>query len=206
MSTTPTELQRPFASVRAVPWRTFGLAFAITGLALATFAAVFAVGLVTLNAGKVVPGTYVAGVPLGLDRASAEVRLREKLPSLSSGHISVSFGDFTQRIEYADIARDYDMAAMLDQAFSVGRSGDIFAQAEQQLRVAMRGATVDPRVTWDEQALESKLYELAVAAQIEPIDAAIVRDGARFVVEPSSTGTSIDVSSACSRRWRRSAP
>lgn len=173
------------------------MAFAITGLALATFAGVFALALVTLNAGKIVPGTVVAGVALGgLDRASAEVRLREELPSLSSGHVTVNYGDYTARVEYADIGRDYDMTAMLDQAFAVGRGGDVLQQAQQQLHVGMRGATIDSRVKWDEHALEQKLYDLAVAAQIEPVSAAIVRDGARFVVEPSSTGTTIDVSSA----------
>jgi vancomycin resistance protein YoaR len=197
VSTTPTELQRSFSSARDIPWRAFALAFLITGLALAAFAAVFAMSLVALNAGKVVPGTIVAGVPLGgLDRASAEVRLREQLPSLSSGHISVAFGDTTDRIEYADFGRDYDMQAMLDQAFAVGRSGDFIAQAQEQLHVGMRGATIDARVKWDEQALEKTLYDLAMAAQIEPIDATIVRNGPRFAVTPSATGTTIDVSSA----------
>ncbi len=60
----------------------------------------------------------------------------------------------------------------------------------------MHGATVDSRVTWNEQALESKLYDLAVAAEIDPVDAAIVRNGATFAVTPSSTGTTFDVSSA----------
>ncbi len=197
MSTTPTELQRPFAGVRAIPWRGFVIAFAVTALALAAFAGVFAASLVALNAGKVVPGTVVAGVPLGgLDRASAEVRLRESLPSLSSGHITVTFGNTTDQISYADIGRDYDMQAMLDQAFAVGRSGDFITQAQDQLHVGMRGATIEARVKWDEQALEQKLYDLAVAAEIDPIDATIVRNGPKFGVTPSSTGTTYDVSSA----------
>jgi len=151
VSTTPTELQRPFSGVRAIPWRGFVIAFAVTALALLAFAGVFAFSLVALNADKVVPGTVVAGVPLGgLDRASAEVRLRESLPSLSSGHITVTFGNTTDQISYADIGRDYDMQAMLDQAFAVGRSGDFITQAQEQLHVGMRGATIEPRVTWDE--------------------------------------------------------
>lgn len=197
MSTTPTELQRPFAGVRAIPWRAFIIAFAVTALALAVFAGVFAASLVALNADKVVPGTVVAGVPLGgLDRASAEVRLRESLPSLSSGHITVTFGNTVDQISYADIGRDYDMQAMLDQAFAVGRSGDFITQVQEQLHVGMRGAIVDPRVKWDEQALEQKLYDLAIAAEIDPVDATIVRNGPKFAVNPSSTGTTIDVSSA----------
>jgi vancomycin resistance protein YoaR len=115
---------------------------------------------------------------------------------LSSGHITVTFGNTTDQISYADIGRDYDMTAMLDQAFAVGRSGDFIAQAQEQLHVGMRGATIDPRVKWDEQALEQKLYDLAVAAEIDPIDATIVRSGPKFAVNPSSTGTTFDVSHA----------
>src|SRR5829696_1293664 len=116
MSTRPTELQQPFANVRNVPWRVFGVVFLVTVLAFAIFVMAFIFAILGINAGRVVPGTVVARVPLGgLDRPSAEVRLRQELPSLSAGHISVSFGAVDERIEYSDIGRDYDIDAMLDQ-------------------------------------------------------------------------------------------
>lgn len=197
MSTRPTELQQPFANVRNVPWRVFGVVFLVTVLAFAIFVMAFIFAILGINAGRVVPGTVVADVPLGgLDRPSAEVRLRQELPSLSAGHISVSFGSVDERIEYSEIGRDYDIAAMLDQAFAVGRDGDFLTQASQQLRVSMRGATVEPRVMWDEAALEARLNEIAAAAQTAPVDATIVQAGTSFVVEPAASGTFVDVTPA----------
>src|SRR5215213_9197769 len=157
MSTRLTELPLPFSGARTIPWRAFLIAFALTGLAFLLFVGSFALGLTSLNAGRVVPGTVVDGVPLGgLDRAAAEVRLREQLAPLSTGHLSVRFGAVTSQITYQEVGRDYDLAAMLEQAYAVGHSGDLLGQAQEQLRVSMRGATVEPRVKWNEAALEAR--------------------------------------------------
>jgi vancomycin resistance protein YoaR len=197
MSTTSPELTRPFNGVRSLPWRTFALTFIITVLSVVVFGLVFVFALVSLNAGRIVPGTVVAGVPLGgLDRASAEVRLRDELPALSSGHITVQFGSFQGRIEYADIGRDYDINAMLDQALAIGHQGDVFAQAQQQIRIALNGASVGARVKWDEAALEQQLQTLALQVDTPPVDATIARDGAGFAVQPSTDGWSVDPSTA----------
>jgi vancomycin resistance protein YoaR len=196
MSTPSTELAQPIPGIR-LPFRTFAIAFGITVGSILVFALVFTLALIGFNNGKIVPGTVVGNVPLGgLDVRAAEARLREQLPSLAAGHISVSFGDVDSRIEYADIGRDYDIAGMLNQAYAIGREGDIFSQALQQLRVSMNGATVQPRVQWNEQALEEELNSLAMAAAKAPIDASIQREGALFVVKPSAVGTRIDVQSA----------
>lgn len=197
MSTRLTELPLPLTGARNLPWRMFVVAFLLTVVAVALFAFSFAFAMTGLNAGKVVPGAVVAGVPLGgLDRASAAVRLREQLPSLSAGHLSVRFGSVDARIEYAAIGRDYDLEAMLDEAFGVGRSGDMLDQAAQQLRVALRGATIDSRVKWNEAELEQRLQTLATTSDRAPVDATITREAGRFVVHPSASGTLVDVQAA----------
>jgi vancomycin resistance protein YoaR len=197
MSTRLTEISTPFADARNLPWRAFLVAFVLTVLAVILFIVSFAVALTGMNAGHIVPGTVVAGVPLGgLDRPSAEVRLRQELPSLSAGHISVSFGSVQAQIGYSEIGRDYDIAAMLDQAFEVGRDGDVLDQAQQQLRVSMRGATIEPRVMWNESKLEERLLELSTAALNPPVDATIGRASGHFIVNPSSLGSSVDVQAA----------
>jgi vancomycin resistance protein YoaR len=197
MSTRLTEIPTPFADARNIPWRAFLVAFVLTVLAVLLFIVSFAIALTGMNAGHIVPGTVVAGVPLGgLDRPSAEVRLRQELPSLSAGHLSVSFGSVQAQIGYSEIGRDYDLAAMLDQAFEVARDGDVLDQAQQQLRVSLRGATIEPRVMWDESKLEARLLALSTAASTPPVDATISRESGHFVAQPSSLGTSVDVQAA----------
>src|SRR4026209_576475 len=116
MSTRTSELELPFAGTRNFPWRQFALAFLLTLLAVVLSTFCFAVALPTSNANRIVPGTAIAGVQVGgLDRASAEIRLRDELPPISTGHLSVTFGSVAEQITYAEIGRDYDLTAMLDQ-------------------------------------------------------------------------------------------
>lgn len=184
-------------------WQALLLAFVLTLLATGVFAITFAITLVHLNAGRIVPGTLVAGVPLGgLDRASAEARLREQLPSLSTGHLSVRIGSVEQQIGYDEIGRDYDMATMLDQAFAFGRADDVMARAQEELRAILNGASVEPRVRWNEAELERRIMAIAGMAQKAPIDATISRDGGRFVVQPSAEGVSVDANAAWQQALR----
>jgi len=198
MSTTLSDFPSALALRERVPWRTlllgFVLSFALTLLAAAVFAAAFALGLTRLNDGRALPGVTVGGVALaGLDRASAELRLREELPSLASGHLTVRYGAVEDRIEYSAIGRDYDMDAMLDRAFGVGRGGGLIEQAQEQLRVLLNGAAVEASVRWDEAELEQQLLAIAQAAAVAPRDAAIARVGDRYSVRPSTDGRAVDV-------------
>jgi len=175
-------------------WRRLFFSFGLTLLAVVLFAFAFALGYVGLHADRALPGVEVAGISLaGLDRAQAETVLRERLPSLSSGHLTVRFAGEQAVIDYADIGRDYSMAQMLDQAFSVGRGGNLLEQVQEQLRILTRGVTVEPSLGWNGAELARRVTEVAAAAQIEPIDARIVRDNGHFSVLPAIPGQSVDV-------------
>lgn len=178
------------------PWRQLLLSFLLTLVAVAVFALAFAVGYATIHAGRVLPGVQVGGISLsGLDRPSAEAALREQLPSLLSGHLTVEFADQQSRISYASIQRDYDMTTMLDQAFTIGHQGGAFVdQFQDQLAVLLNGVDITLQMGWNEQALEARLGELAAATYFEPIDARIVRDGPGWAVVPSVDGRTVDLS------------
>src|SRR4051794_14393259 len=127
---------RPFA------WRRAALGFGLTLVAIIAFATAFAAAYAAFHDGCVLPGVSVGNVSLaGLDRAHAEAALRHGLPSVASGALSVKLGDQAASIPYAEVGRDYDIAQMLDEAFSVGRGGAPTDQIGQQLRTLMSGVS-----------------------------------------------------------------
>jgi vancomycin resistance protein YoaR len=194
MTTRAQQLPVPFAPARGFAWRELGLSFALTLLAIGIFVTAFAVGYSSLHAGKALPGVMVGGVSLaGLDRPSAEAALREQLPSLGAGHLTVVFADVQRQIGYASIERDYDLPVMLDQAFSVGRQGSIVDQVQDQLATLLHGVHIQPQMRWNEAALEERLSEIAAAAYIAPTDAGIERRGANWVVTPAADGQTVDL-------------
>ncbi|HEY7600486.1 MAG TPA: peptidoglycan binding domain-containing protein, partial [Candidatus Limnocylindrales bacterium] len=198
--TTRTEQMPAFvAPVRGFAWRQMVAAFALTLLAVAIFGAAFVAGYSALHAGKVLPGVSIGGVALaGLERAEAEAALREGLPALNAGHVTLRIADEQSQIAYAAIGRDYDMALMVDQAFGVGRQGSLLDQLSDQLHLLMNGVTLEPTVGWSDAAVAAELTALADQIYIAPSDANVVRDGGRWTVVPAVEGRTLDLQAAAS--------
>ena len=174
-----------------------GFTFAVTLVAILTFGAAFAVGYARVNEGRILPGVDVNGVSLaGLDRASAEAKLRQSLPDLARGQLVIDIGTSSQSVPYSAFDRAYDMAFMLDQALGVGRASNFVEQLQEQLRVLLAGTSVSPVAAWDNDALAQKVAQIAMAAQSDPVNASLTRVDGRYVVNPSNPGQSVDVEGA----------
>lgn len=175
-------------------WRRLFFSFAVTLLAVVLFATAFALGYLRLHQERMLPGVFVAGVSVaGLDRVEAEALLRERLPSLSSGHLTVRFAGEQAQINYWEFGRDYNMPLMLDQALSVGRDAGVVEQIQEQLRILLRSVSIESSYTLNHEELARRVAAIATAAQIEPVDARIVRTNGTFTVVPASAGQAVDV-------------
>jgi vancomycin resistance protein YoaR len=171
----------------------FAVAF-IVGLLLATI-----VGVGALYAydqqyiGRVLPGVRVGAVDLsGLDAAAAGERLREAYGSLSEGEIILTStaGDIT--VSYADIGRGPDIEAMLAEALAIGRDGNIVEKIIADARTAIRGVTLEPRVTYDANALADRIVAQADALAREPVDASVEIVDNFFVIRAGVAGRVAD--------------
>ncbi len=197
MATQTEPLAPAFPEYRAASWPRLALGFSLTLGAIVLFLAGFFVAYASLHDGRALPGVSVGGVSIaGLDAAQAEARLRETLPSMSAGELTVRFADVERQIPFAAIGRDYAVALTVDQALSLGRTGDLFEQAQSQLGILLRGTSLEPSVTWDSGELARHVAAAAEAASVEPVDARIVSDNGGYTVEPASDGRVIDVERA----------
>jgi vancomycin resistance protein YoaR len=179
------------------PWRRASFAFVLTLVAIVVFGASFAIGYARVHQGRVLPGVEVAGVSLaGLDRGQAETRLRQSLPPLSDGRLVIDIGGTPTAIPYTDFDRDYDLRFMLDQAFGLGHGANFVEQLQEQLRILLNGASVQPAVDWDNEVLVAQVATVAAAAQREPVSATLTRVDGRYVVTPSQEGLSVDLERA----------
>jgi vancomycin resistance protein YoaR len=195
-TTTTTREQRPLELpiVRGPNRGGLAFGFLLAVLAAAVLAVAFVLGLAQAYDGRVMPGVRVGSVDLaGLDRSQAETRLRESLPSLSTGHLTLRFGDETRVVPYATIGRDYDMAAMLDAAYGVGRAGALPERIVDELRTLFRGTALQPIARFDQAALNRQVATAAASLERAPADAsvALAADGS-FAVTAGTDGVAID--------------
>jgi vancomycin resistance protein YoaR len=171
----------------------FAVAF-IVGLLLATIAgagAMYAYDQQYIN--RVLPGVRIGAVDLsGLDEAAAAERLREAYGSLGEGEIVLTTPAGDTTISYADIGRGPDIEAMLAEALGVGREGNAIERVIADARTAIRGVTLEPRVTYDADALAEEIVAFADSLAREPVDAFVEKVDNWFVVHAGVAGRVAD--------------
>jgi vancomycin resistance protein YoaR len=181
------DARRPSSRVR------FAVAF-LVGLLLATVVGVGALYAYDQQyVGRVLPGVRVGTVDLsGLEPAAAAERLREVYGSLSEGEITLKTPEGKTTISFADIGRGPDVEAMLAEALAVGREGNPVERIIADARTAVRGVTLEPRVTYDPDALAERIVAYADSLDREPVEASVERVKTRFIVHAGVAGRLAD--------------
>ena len=189
--TMPRRLMRPVATRPARRSLAIGFAAGLIAGLLILVGVSLAIGV--SNAGRVMPGVRVAGVDVGgLDRAAAEARLAAQLPSLSSGSATLVVDEIEYVVGYEELGRRYELGQMLEAALGVAREGDEFSNGIFRLRTLVHSTPMPAIVhAYDHAALSRVAGTLAEQAEIAPVDATIVRDGAQFDVTPSTDGRTL---------------
>ncbi|MBA3959033.1 MAG: peptidoglycan binding domain-containing protein, partial [Chloroflexi bacterium] len=177
-------------------WRLALVAFVLTLFALLVLVAGSAMAYERSLDGRVLPGVTVGGVALdGLDRGAAEERLLAGLPDPTAGQLTLSVGDQSRSLSYAQIGRRYELAPALDEALGLGRDGGPLERAGDHLRTLWRGTSYEVSVTYDAAAVERAVTELVTSIEQPLIDARVRSRAGRYVAHPSSTGVEVDEAS-----------
>ena len=191
-ATLPRRFMRPMATAPAR--RSMLIGFVAT-LAAGLLLLVGISAAVGISAGPAaLPGVSVGGVSIsGLDRAAASDRLAEELPSLSAGKAIISVDGTDQVVAFADLGRGYEMDAMLDAAFAVGRGQNPLTDGIIRLR-SLAHATSLPVIVhpFDADALAAISAEIAERVTHPPVEAFVAAEGTTFAVSPSEDGSVLE--------------
>jgi vancomycin resistance protein YoaR len=153
-----------------------------------------------LNAGKIHRGVEVGNVPLGgLTPAEARHTVKD--------HVMGPL----QRIEFSgpeDFSRDakdlgvrFNVSRTVNQAYAVGREGNVLDRLSERLRASFGGATIPPDIDYKPDLARSEVQEIATQVNHRPTEADVKiygsevevsksRDG--YELNPAATMTSID--------------
>jgi vancomycin resistance protein YoaR len=193
-TTTPDTIVLPAEPRRSSPRLRFGVAF-LVGLLLATVAGVGAMYAYDQQyLGRVLPGVRLGTMDLsGLGPEAAAERIAAEYASLSEGELILQGPDGARTIPYAEFGRGPDVDAMVAEAMGIGRGGDPVSRVIEDARTAIRGATIEPRVTYDAEALAERIVGYAAALQRDSRDAGVATDDAgKFVIVPGTDGRTAD--------------
>jgi vancomycin resistance protein YoaR len=159
-------------------------------------AVVIALLLVTADywssSGKIYQGVSVGGVALGGETPDeARNILEEQTGGLKEIKVSGP-KDFT--IPSEDLGVNFDLQATVDQAYAVGRQGDIFERIGERLKASW-GTTISLPlvVSYDREQLRNGLSEVFNELTVEPVEAEFKANGDNGVsVMQSRNGQHVD--------------
>jgi hypothetical protein len=86
---------------------------------------------------------------------------------------------------------------MVDEAMAVGRDGTVPERAVTEVRLALEGRSLEPRVTLDEGALAAGVEEALGWLDREPVDATVVKGAKRIYTTPARDGRTFDAGIRC---------
>lgn len=144
--------------------------------------------------GRVIPGVWVAGVPLeGLTATEAEATLSQAWSTVGPRHLTLRDGDRLWVMPLEELGITWDLRATVNTAMSVGRSGSFAADWLARLRAMQQSLAIPPAWSFDEARASLALRRLAkeIDTPARPATFELVSVTPRS--SPGATGRELDV-------------
>ena len=153
-----------------------------------------------LNSGKIHRGVEVGSVSLG---GMTPTEARQTVKDHVMGPLEeIEFSgpeNFSRKA--SDMGLSFNVARTVNQAYAVGREGNVLDRLSQRLRASFGGATIPPDIDYRQEMARTQVEQIATQVNQEPREADVKvygsevevsesRDG--YELNPAATMTSID--------------
>lgn len=171
------------------------LAALTSGLVLFLVAVlIWVLGYQLVYAGRIFPGVSVAGVDLsGLSPQDAASKLSQTLSFPSSGKVLFRDGNRVWVASPVELGMVFDASSSAQAAYRLGRSGNIFAALDGQVRARGFGVEVAPVIIFDQRVAYQYLQGLAQQVNQPIIEASLHLNGTDVIAQPGQVGRVLNV-------------
>ena len=169
---------------------------AVIGGIILFFGAIFlwVLGYQLMYAGRIFPGVSVAGVNLsGMSPQDAALKLSQTLSYPISGKLLFRDGSNVWVAAPAELGMVFDPSASAQSAYHLGRSGDVFAALDGQLRALEFGDQVAPVIVFDQRVANQYLQILAQKIDQPELEASLHLKGTNVVAQAGQVGRTLNV-------------
>lgn len=140
------------------------------------------------------PGVVVENIDVG---GKTEDQMREifakKNENLYKTKFSFVHQDYIATISAKELQFGYDQDLLAKQAFSIGRSDNLFSNASLIFQANLYGVYLSPAYHYSQETLQEYLGSIAKEVKLEPVDALFRFENGRVTAfRPSSDGQEVD--------------
>jgi vancomycin resistance protein YoaR len=146
------------------------------------------------------PGVSVYGANLsGLTEAQAQAALADKFSYDDGAVFTFRYNDQFWQWNAGELGVSFDIDATVNQAFALGRSGDVLSNLVQEASIWLNGRSIAPIIRYDQTIALSKLSEIAAALNRPASNATITIDGTTVSTTPGQSGLAVDIPTTLSQ-------
>jgi len=158
-----------------MPIGNLGLAAGAFVALLVILLALVLVAIQTSYSGRIYPGVRALGVNVGgLNRDEARTALAEQISTMSNRTIVIGFKELNWTVAGHHLGVRPDVEPVVDEAFKLGREGNLFGRLALQLQLAFNGASHEVQAPgFDPVAMGAFMQALAGAVDRPTTDASL---------------------------------
>lgn len=143
---------------------------------------------------NIVSGVSIKGVDVSnMSKSDAKYKLDNYLSEVLPQEIKVKHGDFEATLSTSQIAVEFDTKSATNQAFSIGRQGNIFENDFYVLSSMFGKTDIDLNLKLDTDQLSKNLDEMSAQLPDKVTDSSYYIDKNNLIVTPGKTGNVVDV-------------
>ena len=143
-----------------------------------------------MHHGKIYPGVEVGNVSLGGKTPEEAQKIVEEQPGTLKEIKLTGPQDFTLSSDKLGV--NFDVRGTVDQAYAVGREGNILKRAYERLEATWGTVQIPLAVDYDRERLRNGLSDVFSALTVKPVEAGFETDANGVSVTPSRTGHHVD--------------
>jgi len=150
---------------------------------------------IILNRQTIYMGIRFESIDLSrLDREQAADLIEEYFKKkYSRGHITFIYKDCTWTVDQDDINLRYPIEKIIDKAYSIGRTGNLFRRLYEIANVRFNGVQIQARLQFDEELLRKKLAEIKLQIDTKGRNAAVKYENGKISIIRDEPGTLLDI-------------
>lgn len=145
-----------------------------------------------LNAGKIHRGVEVGTVSLGgkTPEQARQVVGDQVMGPLQEIDFSGPQEDFSRKA--SEMGVSFNVARTVNQAYAVGREGNVLERLSERLRASFGGATIPPDIDYRPAMASAQVREIATRVDRQPTEASVKIYGSEVEVKNSRDGYELD--------------
>ena len=166
------------------------IAFSIIGILifiLALFSTMFA--LANINNLSILDGVTVKGISLtGLTKEEAKNKLTEEFNKQLETDIILQYQDYSETINGEQIDAKYNIDEIVEQAYEIGRNGNIIENNYSILQCLIKGENIEEQLTYNEELLNNLVADVSAKLPGGVTKSSYYIDGKNLIITPGKEG------------------